>query len=101
MSHPPLASRTAPFRPHSAATRGLPSAPRRRVARAVVPLLGAGAGQRLDALLVGGELLGGAGIDDAAVVEHEGIVGDVKAHARLLLDQQDRGSFSALFPHDA
>src|ERR1700723_3593090 len=101
MSHPLGACRTAPFTPHSAATRTCPSALGRRIARAIVPLLGAGTGQRLDALLVGGELLGGTAIDDSAMVEHEGIVGDGQAHARILLDQKDRDAFCAHLRDDA
>ena len=34
----------------------------------------------------------GAGIDDDAVVEHIGVVGDFEAHARILLDQQHRNA---------
>ena len=43
------------------------------------PFLGAGAGERLHARLVGGELARRAGIDDVAVVEHIGAVGDFEA----------------------
>src|SRR6266849_3117219 len=87
--------------PAFAATRTFPSARGRSIARTIVPFFGAGAGQRLDALLIGGELFGGAGIDDAAVVEHEGIVGDGEAHARVLFDQQDRDALRAHLRNDA
>src|SRR5260370_17327030 len=89
MSHPPPASRTAPFRPHSRRLARFPSARGRSIARTIVPFFGAGAGQRLDALLIGGELFGGAGIDDAAVVEPQGLVADGAPPPRVLLHHPD------------
>ena len=52
-----------------------------------MPLLGAGAGERLHPRLVGGKLAGRPGIDHVAVVEHIGVVGDFERHAHILLDQ--------------
>ena len=54
------------------------------------PGLGAGTGKRAHPGLVGSELGSGALIDDAAVVEHVGSVGDLDGGANILLDQKHR-----------
>ena len=59
------------------------------------PGFGAGAGEGSDALLVLGKLGGGARIDDAAVIEHIGAVGDRDCGAHILLDQEDRNALLA------
>src|SRR6516165_2678185 len=66
----------------------------------VGPFFRACAGERLDPRLVGGELGRRTGIDDAAVVEHIGVVGNLQAHSGILLDQQDRNAFVAHLCHD-
>src|SRR5579883_2823374 len=57
------------------------------------PLLGAGAGERANALLVPGEFGCLAGIDHLAVVEHIGAVGNLDRGAHVLFDQQHRDAF--------
>ena len=59
------------------------------------PLLRARAGQRLHARVIGGELSCRSGIYDDTIVEHVGVVGDLQAHARVLLHQQDGNPFIA------
>src|SRR5215468_5642904 len=59
----------------------------------VRPLLGAGAGERLHALLIGREVLGAALVNDFAVVEHIGSIGDGKAYPYVLFDEQDSAKF--------
>ena len=54
------------------------------------PGLGAGTGKRPHPGLVGRQLGSGALIDDAAVVEHVGSVGDLDGGANILLDQEHR-----------
>src|SRR5262249_2834702 len=66
-----------------------------------LPALGAGAGERAHALLVLAELGGGARIDDLAVVEHIGAVGDLDGRAHVLLDQQYRDALAARRGDDA
>src|ERR1700738_3206458 len=61
----------------------------------VRPFLSTGAGERLHPRLVGGELGRRTGIDDAAVIEHVGVVGNLQTHPGILLDEEDRNPFAA------
>src|SRR5580700_933631 len=66
------------------------------LASAYRPFLGACARERLDARFVGGELARGSAVDDRAIIEHIGMVGDLEAHARVLLHEQNG---NPLVPH--
>src|ERR1700746_434364 len=61
----------------------------------LLPLLGAGAGQRLDPRFIGCELMRRSRIDHVAIVEHVSMVGDFKTHAHILFDQEHRDAFRA------
>src|SRR6516225_1031932 len=59
------------------------------------PFLGADAGERLDAPFIGGELVRRPRMHDMAVVEYIGVIGDLEAHACILLDKQHRDALVA------
>src|SRR5258708_9607038 len=59
------------------------------------PFLRAGAGHGADPLLVGGELGGRPGMNDLAVVEYVDVIGDLEAHAHVLLDEENRDALVA------
>ena len=50
---------------------------------------------------VGGEFSRGAGINDVAVIEHIRMVGNLKADADVLLDEQHGNALCAHLRHDA
>ena len=49
-----------------------------------------------DARVIGGELPRRPRVDDAAIVQHVGVVGDLQTHPRVLLDEEHGNSFA---PH--
>ena len=60
-----------------------------------VPFFGAGAGEFAHPLLVCAKGAGVALVDDPAVVQHVGAIGDLDRRTHVLLDQQDREAFGA------
>ena len=56
------------------------------------PFLGAGAGERRTRASSAASSRAGSRIDDDAVIQHIGVVGDFEAHPRILLDQQHRNA---------
>src|SRR5581483_8208397 len=56
-------------------------------ARLALPRFGARAGECLDALLVRGKRGGATGIDYLAIIQDISVVGDLEAHAHILLDE--------------
>src|SRR4051812_4540554 len=77
-------------------TAATPTLAGRRCAVRTIPFLAACAGERLDASLVRGERGRGSMEDDGAIVQHIRTVGDLEAHADVLLDEQHRDAFA---PH--
>src|SRR5712671_4098060 len=65
------------------------------------PFFGAGTGERPDPRLIGGEFPGRSRIDDDAVIQHIGVVGDLQAHSRVLFDQEDRNALGFHLLDDA
>src|ERR1700733_8540159 len=59
-----------------------------------VPFFGAGAGEFAHPLLVRAEGARVALVDDPAVVQHIGAIGDLDRRAHVLLDQQNRNAFA-------
>src|SRR5260221_7609662 len=71
-----------------------PSSIIRRLLRQT-PILCAGARHGADPVLVCRELRRRAGMDDLAVIEHIDVIGDLQAHAHVLLDEENRDALVA------